>query len=298
MKITSSELFALRDFVESYNSDQIDLTNPEASIRGRTYEQLIQKLIEVNMWDRDNQIFCENNKYSDLKLLQQIAINYFDKNIPVWIDSVKSGTEKLKTLEVSDAEDFAILEMCGIFESKLSDESEKFLNLLKVIAYVNPVNIEKQRDEELQKIETGRKGEKLSSQYIKEKYNIDPTETFLIDDSAGYDINFKIDEKDNYIEVKSSKDSINRAKATLTRNQIQACKNVLELRRENAEYFFHFWSFHENVYNLAIIPASVMIERGISKEIPGANILPEQKINFNVFEEFFNKIHPETFISY
>ena len=105
---------------------------------------------------------------------------------------------------------------------------------------VNPGNIERQREEELKKIETGRKGEKLSSQYIKEKYNIDPTEMFLIDDSAGYDINFKIGEKDNYIEVKSSKDSINRAKATLTRNQIQTCKDIFEFGKENAEYFFHF----------------------------------------------------------
>lgn len=298
MKITCSELFTLRDFIESYSSKKINLINPKASIRGRTYEQLIQKLIEIDMWDQDNQIFYENNKYSHLNLLQQIAISYFDKNLPVWIDSVKSGPEKLKTLEGSDAEDYAILEVCGIFERELSEEGEKFLNLLKVFAYVNPGNIENQRDEELKKIETGRKGEKLSSQYIKEKYNTNPTEMFLIDDSTGYDISFKIGERENYIEVKSSKDSINRAKATLTRNQIQTCKDVFEFRKENAEYFFHFWSFHENVYNLAIIPASVMIDRGISEEISGANILPEQKINFNVFKEFFKKIHPQTFISY
>ena len=63
MKITSSELFALRDFVESSNSDQIDLTNPEASIR-QNLRTINSKLIEVDMWDRDNQIFYENNKYS------------------------------------------------------------------------------------------------------------------------------------------------------------------------------------------------------------------------------------------
>lgn len=298
MKITSSELFTLRDFVESYNSKKINLINPEASIRGRTYEELIQKLIKVNLWDQDKGIFYENNKYSHLNLLQQIAISYFDKNPPVWIDAVKSGPQKLKTLEGRAAEDYAILEICGIFERELSEESEKFLNLLKVFAYVNPVDIEKQREEELKKIETGRKGEKLSSRYIKETYNINPTEMFSIDDSAGYDINFKKDEKETYIEVKSSKDSIERAEATLTRNQIRTCKDILDFRKENAEYFFHFWSFHENVYNLAIIPGSIMIEKAISKEIEGVNILPEQKINFSVFEDFFQKIHPQNLTFY
>ena len=134
----------------------------------------------------------------------------------------------------------------------------------------------------------GSEGEQLSFEYEKKIKRIDSPKLMSLRDSGlGYDIESKVSNNDSdklFIEVKTSIEKLNEAKAYISRNEL----NVARLK-EN--YIFHFWSINDRKKpKLAIIKKNKI--RIINEDIDmGSSKIETIYEDFKTYESDFNTVN-------
>ena len=108
---------------------------------------------------------------------------------------------------------------------------------------------------------------------------------WLLDNSAGYDVEVNKENKRIFVEVKSSISMMDKAFATISNHQIET---AIDTMNTSDEFIFHLWSFYENKKYLAEIEVQEM-NKVWHKKKPGITI-PEQQVSFHIFKDKFREV--------
>ncbi len=279
--------------VESYIEENVFLDSEKFSEKEIYNAIKLQRikdfLASIDCWQFEEDIPYKIPKYRDLSLRQDIVMQYLFKNsesIP-WLKFAKKGNSFLKDLKKEYRNDYSILEICGIFNDVLNAQEENFFNKLMILSRKSNHDFEEEFQKDLDKLETGRRGEKYSVIILEKRHNQKVTEFHFNDNDKGYDLYQKVGLQEYYIEVKTSKQDIQIADGEFSRNQINKARSINN--QPNKEYLFHFWNLHENKIQLAEIDVEKMLREGFSEE-KESNLIPKQKIKFKYFKDSFKEI--------
>jgi hypothetical protein len=183
------------------------------------------------------------------KNFQKYLLYLYYINIPIkpdWVFRAKKGWENFLDANSPDLKKsrlYAMFYEIGLLDVNL-EENDHWWRDIKY--YSNKMSLEK---EELQKKIIGDQGEKYSELYeVKRKCT--PDVVSRRNEELGYDIESQESSNDKslrYIEVKTSKEGINRAEAHISKGQTTKAATY-------KNYYFHFWDIsNEKRPKLAII---------------------------------------------
>ncbi len=282
-------LFAAEHYIEEgefLNSKKFSQKEIYNAIKLQTIKDF---LVSIDCWNFEEDIPNHIPKYRDLSLRQDIVYQYIFKNSDCisWLKFAKKGNSYLKELDKEFQNDYLLLEVCGIFNEAPSDQEENFYNKLITLSRKSNYDFEEEFQKDLEKLERGRRGEKYSAIILENRHNEKVTHYHFEDNDKGYDLYQKVGLKEYYVEVKTSADDLDNAQGTFSRHQINKARNINS--QTNKQYLFHFWNLHENKIRLAEIDVEKMLNEGFSEE-KESNLIPEQKIKFKYFKDYFKDV--------
>lgn len=293
LELHQSLLFATEHYIKQnkiLDSKEFAQKEIQNSIKLQTIKDF---LLSIDCWDKEEDSPSNLPKFHQLSLTQDIVYQYFKKHSGgiKWLKFAKKGNSYLKDLKDSFQNDYSLLEICGIFNENQNDQAENFFNMLMVLSRKSDMDFEAEFQRDLDLLERGRRGEKYSKTILEKRHNEKVIQFHFEDNDKGYDLYQKVGVREFYVEVKTSFDDIGYAEGTFSRNQITKARNINN--QLNKEYLFHFWNIHDNKIMFAEIDVEKMLAEGFSEETE-ANLIPEQKIKFKYFENFFKEIPLES----
>ncbi len=246
--------------------------------------EILNFLSDLDIYIPSSHLLSYKKFDSDLTFEQNLILTYIknQKKMPAWLTASKQGLNGLEALEESHPVIHESLDLTGIFVEEIKKNAEEFLLQLQEIAY-------QQSDEDKErKRKVGRRGERLSKKLEERDLSRKVIPHYIYDNLKGYDIEVEgiKGTPTKFIEVKSTNDPIASATAEISRGQIDAARDVLNL--PNKEYIFHFWSFYKEKKYLAKVTAEEIIP--YFSEETAWNVLRKQGIYLNRFKEKFQEV--------
>ena len=166
-------LFATEHYIKNKNFiDSKKFANKEIynAIRLKKIKNF---LFSIDCWHSEKDMPYVLPKNLDLSLIQDIVYQYIVKNSEniKWLKFAKKGNSYLRDNMKSDfPNDHTLLSICGIYDDVLDSQTENFFNKLLILSRKASYDFHKEFQEDLEKLEKGRKGEKFSK-IILEKRN-------------------------------------------------------------------------------------------------------------------------------
>lgn len=280
------KLSALTKMLEDYADYSRIPVQSISNLNYFKFDEIKSDLLNLNILNRQNKSIdlSINPEFLDNKLnMDERIIFWFAKKYePKWLNKFKKGLVSVRDLRNTDNEIYQCLNNCGLFKDNYSGQLNQHLTALSY-----SLDEEKTFEDYLHLLEIGRRGEELSYEYEKNNPNVKYLKKAYIENNdLGYDLEIHLENNKRFIEVKSSNMGIDKATASITRNQINAALETEKYTNNN--FYFHFWAFHNDQKKLAVIPID-KIKNYLHIEKPGTR-LPTQEINFNNFSSLFKRV--------
>ena len=287
MNINATILDASAEFIKNHHpEDRISSDFHHREVLRVQVSKIIEFLSFLGIYEKSRaSINLDSLNRYNLDPIHSIMLEYLRLEQPAWLSAFKSGINVLESLQSEDKDPIAFyaLSLTGIFEDTNSWNAgvEAFFNEAQIIAYKDNEVLRRNN------LDTGRRGENLSYQILKHRFSTAPVKKqWLLDNSAGYDLEANKENKRIFVEVKSSVSSLDKAFAIVSNHQIETAIDTIDT---TDEFIFHFWSFYENKKYLAEIEVQE-VNKVWHKKKPGI-IIPEQQIYFHVFKDKFREVN-------
>ena len=271
---TVSTIYSAKDFLALVKNNELSTKDFLKAFERYKYEssKKVLQLVTECGWvhlDGDGNVFLSERghtlaelEYKDalVKQLEDMILNYN----PVWGSFLPKGREEaIRFLPDGPKQCFKEAGFLGHFTDDLIDTWDKL-----ALAYRNYSN--------QQRLETGRKGERLTMKYEEERTGNRPRWQALESNLSGYDILSRVDKNNDsplLIEVKSTTSTVEAANLFITRNEWKVANS-------SNNYLMHLWILEPNPKQI-IVP-KIEIEQHIP-ENSGDGSWESVKIPYKAF---------------
>lgn len=253
-------------------------------------KKIVSFLEEINMWEWSGNKGSVKTKSikKEYSLELNIFRNFVLKKKPKWSINFKTGMKAIKDFEDEDLysekkQIFYSLENLNFFNEPYSYEVKKIMKELMTFSFkhFSPEINNKENSN------TGFEGEQLSYELELKETGVEPKEMYIEDNKAGYDLEYEYEGINRYIEVKASKNSLEKAEALISENELSKCK--LYSSFEDKYYLFHFWHLSESL-NEKYLARMTFQQLDDLLNIDSKARLPKVGIPYRAISSYFKKI--------